>query len=469
MAEKMTFGLVVGSRGFFPEHLVADGRKEMLKVLKDAGYNVVCLSPDDTKHGSVESREDIRKCAQLFRKNSEKIDGIIVTLPNFGDERGVTDSIAESGLDVPVLVQAYPDVVNKMGLKDRRDSFCGKISVCNNLRQRNISYTLTDDHTVDPKSDDFAANLATFAATCRVVNGVCGARIGAIGARPSPFTTVRYSEKLLESAGISVVTLDLSEVLAGCDRLSDGDGDVKGKIKQLSEYCNMKEVPAKAVAKMAKFALVIDRWMAENEIDASAVQCWTAIEEIYGITPCAVMGMMSDKLIPSACEVDVTGCVGMLALTLAAEAPAALLDWNNNYGEDPDKCVLFHCSNLPKSVFTEMKVDYQKIIASSVGKENAYGACVGRMTPGPMTFCRVSTDDNEGLIQAYVGEGELTDDPLDTFGGYGVAQIENLQGLMQVICRMGFEHHVALTQGNVADAVVEALENYLGWEVYYHG
>ena len=469
MAQKTTFGLVVGSRGFFPEHLVAEGRAEMLNVLKDAGYGVVCLSPNDTRHGSVESREDIRKCADLFRKNEDKIDGIIVTLPNFGDERGVADSIAESGLDVPILVQAYPDKIGKMTVKNRRDSFCGKISVCNNLRQRDIPYTLTDDHVVDPTSDDFRTDLDTFAATCRVANGLSGARIGAIGARPSPFTTVRYSEKLLEAAGISVVTIDLSEILAASDKMKDSSKDVQARIMQITGYCDAAGVPKKALGKMARFALAIDHWMDVNEIDATAIQCWTAIEEIFGITPCAVMGMMSNKLMPSACEVDVTGCVGMLALQLASQSPAALLDWNNNYGEDPDKCVLFHCSNLPKAMFDEVKIDYQEIIAGSVGKQNAYGACIGRMAAGPITMCRVSTDDCEGVIQAYVAAGELTDDPLDTFGGWGVARIENLQGLMQVICRMGFEHHVALTHGCVGDAVVEALENYVGWEVYYHG
>jgi len=468
MAKKQTFGLVVGSRGFFPEHLVAEGRKEMIKVIKDAGYDCVCLNTKETPHGSVESREDIKKCARLFKDNREKISGIIVTLPNFGDERGVADSIAEAGLDVPVLVQAYPDSLDKMSVSDRRDSFCGKISLCNNLRQRGIAYTLTDDHTTDPTSEAFAEELDSFAAVCRVVAGLKGARIGALGARPAPFTTIRYSEKLLESCGISIETLDLSELFDRCDKLSNSDAAVKRRLKAITAYCDTSDVPPAALLKMAKVALVIDRWMAENDLVATAVQCWTAFEELYGITPCTLMSMMSNKLMPSACEVDVTGCVGMLALTLAAQQPAALLDWNNNYGDDPDRCVLFHCSNLPKQLFENVKMDYQEIIAGSVGKDNAYGTCVGRMTPGPFTFCRVSTDDAEGVIRAYVGHGELTDDPVDTFGGYGVAHIENLQDLMMVICSFGFEHHVAITRAVVGDAIAEALENYLGWELYYH-
>jgi len=469
MAKKQTFGLVVGSRGFFPEHLVAEGRKEMIEVIKAAGYGCVCLSSKDTPHGSVESRQDIKKCSELFKANADKISGIIVTLPNFGDERGVADSIAGAGLDVPVLIQATPDRLEKMSIADRRDSFCGKISACNNLRQRGISYTLTQDHTTDPTSDGFAEDLEAFAATCRVVGGLTGVRIGALGARPAPFTTVRYSEKLLESAGIGIETLDLSELFAQCDKLSDNDPGVKRRLKAITGYCDTAGVPKEALLKMSKVAFVIDRWMNENDLAATAVQCWTAFEELYGITPCTVMSMMSNKLMPSACEVDITGCVSMLALMLASQTPAALLDWNNNYGDDPDKCVLFHCSNLPKQMFTNVKMDYQEIIAGTVGKDNTYGTCVGRMAPGPITFCRVSTDDTEGVIQSYVGHGELTDDPADTFGGYGVAHIEDLQELMMVICSFGFEHHVAITRGLVADPIAEAFENYLAWEMYYHG
>jgi len=445
MAKKQTFGLIVGNRGFFPGHLAEEGRDEMIKVIKKAGYEVVCLTPKDTKHGAVESREEINKCAQLFKKNADKIGGIIVTLPNFGDERGIADSIDLAGLGVPVLVQAYPDDLQKMNIANRRDSFCGKISVCNNLRQKGIPFTLTDDHTVSPSSDAFAAELEAFAGVCRIVEGLDRVRIGAVGARPAPFTTVRYSEKLLEESGISIETLDLSEVFGMVEELKDSDAAVKAKLTAVKDYVKTAGVPAEALMKMAKLGVVLERWMDENELAASAIQCWTSIEQYFGVTPCTVMSMMSDRLMPSACEVDVTGSVAMYALSLASQKPAALLDWNNNYSDDPDKCVLFHCSNLPKSVFGDVKMDYQEIIAGSVGKERAFGTCVGRMAPGPFTFARVSTDDKEGVIQAYVGEGDMTDDPLQTFGGYGVAHIEDLQTLMQVICQNGFEHHVAMT------------------------
>jgi len=468
MTEKTTLGVIVGNRGFFPDHLCESGRAEVLRVLEEEGMAAVTLSPEDTKFGSVETLQEAEKCAALFKQHREEIDGVLITLPNFGDERGVANAIRMSELDVPVLVQAFPDEVGKMTLADRRDSFCGKMSVCNNLRQYDIPFSLTTLHTVAPDSEEFRQDLRQFAGTCRVVRGLRGAKFGALGTRPAAFITVRFSEKLLERAGISVEVLDLSEAFGRANRLADDDKEVLGKLGAIKAYLSTGNIPAEPLVKMAKFALVVERWMEENELVASAVQCWTSMEEFFGIVPCTVMSMMSNVLKPSACEMDITGAVGMYAMALASGKPSALLDWNNNYGDDPDKGVIFHCSNLPRDFFEGAEMSYQDIIAGTVGKESTYGTVVGRVRSGPFTYCRVSTDDARGVIRAYVGEGEVTDDPLQTFGGYGVVHIPNFQALLGHICENGYEHHVALNQSQVAAAVSEALGKYMGWEVYYH-
>jgi len=466
--KKTTLGVIVGNRGFFPDRLCAEGRKEVLGVLAEEEFGVVALGPKGTPFGSVETRADAKKCADLFRQNADRIDGVLVTLPNFGDERGVAETLKMSGLDVPVLIHAFPDEPGKMTIADRRDSFCGKLSVCNNLRQYGIEHSLTKLHTVAPKSAAFREDLRWFGAVCRVAGGLKQARLGAIGARPAAFNTVRYSEKILEASGISVEVIDLSEIFGRMGRLGDKAAEVRRRLAKVRDYVCVEGVPEASLVKMAKLAAVVDAWMTENDLVASAVQCWTSMEETIGIVPCTVMSMMSDRLLPSACEVDITGAIAMYALTLAAGTPAALLDWNNNYGDDPDKCVLFHCSNVPKSCFAEVKMSVQDIIGGTVGIENTYGTCVGRIKPGPFTFARLSTDDTAGEITGYVGEGEFTDDPLDTFGGAGVARIEDLQGLLRYICRMGFEHHVAVTQAKVASALQEAMNKYLGWYVHGH-
>ncbi|NLB97016.1 MAG: fucose isomerase [Armatimonadetes bacterium] len=466
--ENSTLGVIIGNRGFFPDHLCEEGRKEILSVLSQEGFRVVALSPEETPFGSVESREDAKRCADLFKRHASEIDGVLVTLPNFGDERGVAETLRLAGLNVPVLVHAFPDVPGKMTLSDRRDSFCGKLSVCNNLRQFGIRFSLTRQHTMDPQSPAFREDLRWFDQVCRVVKGLRSARVGAIGSRPAAFNTVRYSEKILEAHGISVEVVDLSEILGRIGRLYDTDGRVHDRIALIREYQPMMNVPEASLLKMAKLAIVLDEWIEETGVVATAMQCWTSIEEFYGVAPCTVMSMMSNRLLPSACEVDITGAIGMYALTLATGVPAALLDWNNNYGEDPDKCVLFHCSNVPKACFSHMQMGCQDIVGSTVGFENAHGTCVGRIKPGPFTFARVSTDDLSGRIRAYAGEGEFTEDPLETFGGAGVAHIPDLQRLLHSLCANGFEHHVAIAHARVARALGEAMGNYLGWDIQLH-
>lgn len=467
-ARRVTFGVIVGNRGFFPGHLARDGRKEMLDALRDEGFDAVILDEKATNYGAIESRDEAKAYADLFRKNRDAIDGIVVTLPNFGDERGVAETIRMAGLNVPVLVHASMDDPKKMGIDNRRDAFCGKMSVCNVLTQYGIPYSLTSRHTMRPDSKEFRADLRGFAAVCRVVRGMRGLRIGAIGARPAAFKTVRYSEKLLEASGIAVEPIDLSEILGRIDRLKDDDRDVKQKLDAMQDYVSTDGVPKAAQVKMAKLGLVIDRWMVEADVSVSAVQCWTSMEEYFGVVPCTIMSMMSNENFPSACEVDVCGTVSMQALTLASGTPAALLDWNNNYGDDPDKAVCFHCSNLPLDFFDDAAMDYQAIIAGTVGRENTYGTIVGKVKAGAMSFARFSTDDRAGRITGYVGEGEFTKDPLKTFGGAGVVRIGRLQPLLRHICERGFEHHVAGTFSPVADAVHEATTKYLGWDVLRH-
>ena len=465
---KMTFGVVVGNRGFFPDHLAKTGREEIISVLEGAGAKVVVLSPEESKYGAVETYAESQRCAELFKKHAEEMDGIIVTLPNFGEERGIVDAIRLSGLKVPVLVQATPDRSDAMTIATRRDSFCGKMSACNNMMQYGIAYSLTTLHTEALTSPEFKADLEWFSQVCRIVKGLKNLKIGSIGARPAAFNTVRYSERILETAGISVEPIDLSEIFGRINRMKDNDDAAQAKLAAIKGYVATQGIPEAALLKMAKLGAVIDGWMKQTNCTISAVQCWTSMEEFFGVVPCTVMSMMSNNLIPSACEVDVPGVLSMYMMALASQTPSALLDWNNNYGSDPNKCVCFHCSNLPKHFFKEVKMDFQQIIAGTVGKENTYGTCEGLVKPGKMSFARYSTDDRRGVIRGYTGEGRFTDDPLTTFGGAGVAEIPELQKLLKYICTNGFEHHVAANFSEVSKAVHEAAVRYLGWESHYH-
>lgn len=464
--KEQTIGLVVGNRGFFPGSLVEEGRKRILNVLEKNGVRVVTLSPEQTRYGAVENLEDAEKCARLFKDHADEIDGIIVTLPNFGDERSAAMALRLSGLNVPVLIHGFPDELSKLDIKNRRDSFCGKISLCNNLVQYGISFSDTTLHVEEPESDEFKYDLEHFLAVCRIVKGLKNLRIGAIGARPAAFNTVRFSEKILEQYGISVETIDLSEIIARANSFDSNSKEVVQQLEKIKDTFKPREIPSQALDKMARLAATMNEWVEGNKIKALAFQCWTALEEIYGIVPCAVMSMFSQSLIPSACEMDIMGALSMYILQLASGSPSALMDWNNNFGNDPEKAIMFHCSNFPICFFEKCEMSYQQIIAGTVGKENTYGTCTGKIAKGPATFLRLSSFDTEGTIRGIIAEGEFTEDDVKTFGGYGVARIPNLRQLLRIITQYGFEHHVAVNRSLVKEAIIEALEKYIGWDIF---
>lgn len=461
-------GVIIGNRDFFPDKLVGEARADLMKLFQEAGVEAVMLTPEDTKLGGVETHADARKCADLFRRNRDRITGVLVCLPNFGDEKGVADTLKLAELDVPILVQGYPDELDKLDVVRRRDAYCGKISVCNNLRQAGLPFTLTQKHVVHPFDPSFRRDLQNFLGVCRVVRGLRRVRLGAVGARPGAFNTVRYSEKILERNGISVTTIDLSEILGQAAKLGDTHARVTAKIDEIRAYANASAVPAPRLTQMARLGVVLDDYVTSNALDATAIQCWTSVQQNHGCNVCTSMSMMSESFLPSACEVDVTGVLTMYAMQLASLTPSALVDWNNNYGGEDDKCVLFHCGNWAKSFLPDVKISNAPILGSTLGVENTYGALDGRTPASPLTYGRFTTDDTAGVIRAYVGHGELTNDELKTFGNRAVARVPKLQKLLRHVCLNGFEHHVVMNASHTADILAEACERYLKWEVYYH-
>lgn len=469
--KKLCFGVIIGTRAYFNSALAKDVRKQLLKTIEEQGYDYVILPEDATPTGSssIETREDGIKCAELFRQNRDKIDGIIVSLPNFGFEIGIINAISIADLNVPVLVQACDDENDKVDLDSRRDAFCGKISVCNNLYQYGIPFTDTTLHTYSIYSDLLAKDINRFAAVCRVVNGLRHARIGAIGTRPASFQTVRASEKILQATGITVVPVDLSEILGAARKIEDTDAELVQKIEEIKKYARVPQQYSEKLMLQAKFGVAVERWMNANAIDAVAIQCWDSLEQNYGCAACVTMSMLGEKLIPAACEVDIAGAVSMYALTLASQHQSALLDWNNNFAEDRNKCVCTHCGNFPKSfIMNDIELGTLGVLGRTLGKVHTFGAVYGKVKQGDFTFFRISTDDTKGCIKSYLGEGTITDDPYGMDGCIAVTKVDNLQTLMKYICKNGFEHHVAMCRGNVKDILQEAIESYLGWNLYVH-
>ncbi|MGB5559019.1 MAG: fucose isomerase [Paracoccaceae bacterium] len=462
--------VVIGSRALFSPAPCQQARDEVLAQCKKAGINVITLPFEATDNGAVQGIADAKLYADHFKKHRDDIDGLVICLPNFGDEIAIAELVNRAKLDVPILLQASNDEIDKVDVHSRRDAFCGKISVANNFWQYGVPFTETTNHTVDLSSDEFAADLDRFARTCRTVRGLRNARIGAIGARTGPFQTMRYSEKLLQASGITVVTVDLSELIHSAANVADDEPDLKQKLARIESYGKIPAyIKRDQILKQAKWTLAVNRWIDENECDASAIQCWRSLQDNFGCATCLTMSMMGEDLMPSACEVDVVGAISMYGLTLASGAPAALLDWNNNYGHEVDKCVCTHCGNYPKSFLGETpEISELDVLGESIGREKCFGAVKGKVKPGDLTFFRLSTDDRNGSIKAYVGEGEFTDDPFGMDGGIAVTRIARLRQLMRFVTQNGFEHHVAMVRGHHADIMAEAVTRYLGWPLYHH-
>ncbi len=464
MVKKTTFALFFGNRGFFPPELIAEARKEIPKVLKELGYGYLMLDARATRYGAVETPAEGEIYASFLGQNRGKFRGVILSLPNFGDETGAVTALRDA--KVPILIQAYPDELGKMRPELRRDAFCGKFSIMDVFCQNNISFTALKPHTVHPKDKRFAANIDFFDRMCRVVSGMKRMVVGAIGARTTAFKTIRIDELALQKHGITVETLDLADIFARIASLKNTDKKVKAKANRLKKHSSWEEVPREAFHTIVKLGVAIDAVIEEYAMDAVAIRCWIEMQQQLGISPCVLLSEMNDRGVPAACEVDVANAVTMYALAQASGNVTSCLDWNNNYGNEDDKCILFHCGSAPQSMMTcKGEITDHAILANAVGKGHSFGCNVGRIVPTPITFGSMMTDADK--LKFYLGQGRFTDDPVpeDFFGCAGVAEIEGLQDALQRIGYMGHRHHVSVTPGHVLEPVKEVFEKYLGYEV----
>jgi L-fucose isomerase-like protein len=459
----VTFALFFGNRGFFPETLIAAARREMQVAVEAAGFGALLLAADATRFGAVETPEEGRRYAQFLAEHRGAFDGVILCLPNFGDETGAIAALEAAG--VPILVQAYPDELDKMGFHCRRDAFCGKFSIMDVFTQYGVPFTTFQPHTVHPQGVAFAQHLQQFAAVCRVVKGMRHLTVGAIGARTTAFKTVRFDELTLQRQGITTETFDLSELFARVRDLELTREAYAAKTIRLRNYTNWTGVPEEAFVRLTKLAVALDDMIADYRLDAIALRCWLEIEQELNVSPCVLLSEINDRGLPAACELDVCNAVAMTALSLASTNASTCLDWNNNYGDAEDKCILFHCGPVPQSLMTQKgQIVDHPMFAKAMGAGCGFGCNVGRIASAPMTFA--STMTQGGQLHYYLGEGTFTGEPIaeDFFGCAGVVEIPKLQGALETIGHAGYRHHVGVTTGHVATAVREAFRHYLGYQ-----
>ena len=461
--KKMTFALYFGNRGFMPAELIKSSRDDMVKAVTDAGYNYLIMDEEATRYGAVETRDEGRIYHDWLESHKGEYDGVILCMPIFVDENGAITALRDAG--VPILMQAYPDEIGKMDFAHRRDAYCGKFSVTDVFSQYKVPVTVLKPHVVHLLTKEFAQNLKDIAAICRVVNGMKRFTIGCLGARTTAFKTVRFDEVCLEKYGITVESFDLSEVFHKVDELNDNDEEVLAKIERLINYTNFSKVPNERIITLAKFSVVIDHYIEEYHLDAITLRCWNEMETYYRVCPCVLLSELNDRGIVASCEIDLCSAITMRAMNLASEKPTACLDWNNNYGEDLDKVILFHCGPVAQSLMeaTGLVTEHKMFAKNDPG--SGWGTNEGRIKSFPMTFSNCKTED--GKLVIYSSEAEFTSDKIENafFGCGGVAHIPNLQDKLIRLARGGFKHHTTVGVGHMKDILDEAFNTYLHYDV----
>lgn len=459
----MRFALYFGNRGFFPESLIGTARKEVAKAVSDAGYDYIIAPADMTRYGAVETRQEGWTYNEWLKEHENEIDGIIMSLPNFSDENGAVAAV--NGIDKPIFIQAYPDEIGKMDFEHRRDSYCGKFSIEDCFHQYGINYTVFEPHVVHPLSDEFKQNLDDFAAVCRVVNAMKKFTIGVLGARTSKFKTVRFDEITLQKYGITCETFDLSDLFYRVRAYADDDKKVEQRKEHLKNYTNFSKVPEEKITTLAKVSVVIDDYIKEYRLDCITLRCWEEMQTELGVAPCVLLSELNDRGIVASCEIDLCSAINMYSMQLASQKPTACLDWNNNYGDDKNKVILFHCGSTAQSLMKgKGEVTDHKMFAKGC-PGCGWGSNEGRIAAFDMTFSNCKTEN--GKLTFYVDEGRFTDDEIEKefFGCGGVAQIDDLQRKLIRLGREGFRHHTTIGVGRMKKILEEAFVHYLGYDV----
>lgn len=459
----MTFALYFGNRGFFPESLIETAREEMVKAVTEAGYDYIIAPADMTRYGAVETRQEGWKYAEWLKEYDGKYDGVIMSLPNFSDENGAVAALENCGK--PIFIQAYPDEIGKMDFEHRRDSYCGKFSIEDVFHQYGIPYTVLTPHVVHPLTPEFKQNLDDFAAICRVVNGMRKFTIGILGARTSKFKTVRYDEITLQKYGITCETFDLSDLFRRVNEYTDDNKKVLARKEHLKNYTDFSLVPEDKLNTLAKVSVVIDDYIEEYRLDCVTLRCWEEMQTDLGIAPCVLLSELNDRGIVASCEIDLCSAINMYSMQLASGKPTACLDWNNNYGNDPNKVILFHCGSTAQKLMkaTGLVTDHKMFAKGNPGC--GWGANEGRIATFPMTFSNCKTEN--GKLTFYVDEGKFTDEEIERefFGCGGVAVIDDLQRKLIKLGREGFRHHTTVGVGHMANILKEAFQYYLNYDV----
>ena len=463
-SEKVRIGFVPCHREPFDEEWAVEMRARCLEAFSKIN-EMSLVVPDEktTKNGLVRDDADAEKTIQLFKE--ENVDGVIIGTMTFGDEVSAL-SIASAFYDKPILLFGTKEGPFKPDGGRRSDSFCGTISISSGMHRRKIPFLFAG--IVFPEEKEFVENVRSFIRVCSILKGFIGANIGLVGPRPERFQTCIFSEDaMIENFEQTVVPISLLDIVNRAENLKDDDPKVQKILNEMKEEADFSDVNEESIVKMAKLELALKQFAEEKNLSGMGVQCWTAIQEVYGISPCYVMGRLTSQGIMTSCEVDIYGALTMLIQYLASlrTTPPHFIDWTIKHQEKENVFLAWHCGNAPPSLVCEgckVRVRGHSILGEVLGRDRSMGTAEFQLKPGVVTICRLVEYDGE--FKMLVTKGEIEKADQDLRGSWSWVKVPDLDLLYRVIVEEGFIHHASMIHGDYVKPIVDACR-LLGIEV----
>jgi len=461
--EKVKIGFVPAHRTVFDEKWAVEMRQRTLKALsKIEGLESVYPDEKLTKKGLVSGEEDAEKTIQLFKEKD--VTGIIIGTMTFGDEVAAI-KVVDSLCDKPVLVFGTKEGPFTSEGGRRSDSFCGTLSVTSGLYRRRIPFIFAG--IVFPEEKSFLHAVANFVRTCAIVKGFKGARIGMVGPRPEGFETVAFNEvAMINQFKQRLVPISLVDILHSAEAASDKDPMIRAIVQEIKARADTSRIKESSIVKIAKLEYALEKYAKEKKLDGMGVQCWTAMQEVYGISSCVSMGRLTDKGIMTSCEVDIYGALTMLIQYFASlrTTPPHFIDWTIAHQEEENVFLAWHCGNAPMSLLCEgckITLRGHSILANVVGAERAQGTAEFQLKPGPATICRLA--EHDGKFKILITKGRIKKSDQELRGSRGWVQVDNLDALYRTLVEKGFIHHASLIHGEYVQAIADSCR-FLGIE-----
>jgi len=462
--EKVKIGFVPSHREPFDEGWAVQMRARCLEAFSKIN-EIEVIVPDEkiTKNGLVRDDADAEKIVQLFMENN--VDGVMIGTMTFGDEVSAL-TIASAFYDKPILLFGTKEGSFTPDGGRRSDSFCGTLSISSGMYRRKIPFIFAG--IVFPEEKEFIENVRNFARVCSIVKGFIGAKIGLVGPRPERFETCIFSEDaMIENFEQRVIPISLLDIVNRAENIKDDDPDVQKILNEMRQEADLSEISEESAKKLAKLELSLKQFAAEKGLSGMGVQCWTAIQEIYGVSPCYAMGRLTDQGIMSSCEVDIYGALTMLIQYLASfkTTPPHFIDWTIKHQEKDDVFLAWHCGNAPPSLVCEgckVRIRNHSILGVVLGKDKSMGTGEFQLKSGVVTICRLVEYDGE--FKMLVTKGEIEKADQDLRGSWSWVKVPNLDLLYRVIVEEGFIHHASMIHGDYVKPIVDACK-LLGIEV----